>query len=153
MKAGEDFNIAPAAPSQISRIECGMLSYGSDMSLNENPYDINLGKLVNLEKKADCLSRTALTSIKQKGNTRELVGVEIIGEKFSNYVADHLPVYIDEEIVGKITSSAFSPRLNKNIGLALLNTKRNLKPRTITIKLNDNLAEVKICSLPFLRNK
>ena len=153
MRAGEEFNIAPAAPSQISRIECGMLSYGSDMSIKENPYDINLGKLVNLDKKADFLSRTALTEIKQQGNTRELVGVEILGEIFSDYVPDHLPVYIDEEIVGKTTSCVFSPQLNKTIGLALLNTKRNLKPKTITININDKVAEVKICKLPFLRNK
>ena len=153
MKAGEEFNIAPAAPSQISRIECGMLSYGSDMSIKENPYDISLGRLVNLDKKADFLSRTALTEIKQQGNTRELVGVEILGEIFSDYVPDHLPVYIDEEIVGKTTSCVFSPQLNKTIGLALLNTKRNLKPKNITININDKVAEVKICKLPFLRNK
>ena len=153
MKAGEEFNIAPAAPSQISRIECGMLSYGSDMSIKENPYDINLGRLVNLDKKADFLSRTALTEIKQQGNTRELVGIEILGEIFSDYIPDHLPVYIDEEIVGKTTSCVFSPQLNKTIGLALLNTKRNLKPKTITININDKVAEAKICKLPFLRNK
>ena len=153
MKAGKEFNITPAAPSQISRIESGMLSYGSDISLKENPYDISLGKLVNLEKKADFLSRTALTEIKQQGNTRELVGVEILGEIFSDYVPDHLPVYIDEEIVGKTTSCVFSPQLNKTIGLALLNTKRNLKPKNITININDKVAEVKICKLPFLRNK
>ena len=153
MKAGEEFNIAPAAPSQISRIECGMLSYGSDMSIKENPYDISLGRLVNLNKKADFLSKTALMEIKQQGNTRELVGVEILGEIFSYYVPDHLPVYIDEEIVGKTTSCVFSPQLNKTIGLALLNTKRNLKPKTITINIKNNLAEVKICKLPFLRNK
>ena len=153
MKAGEEFNIAPAAPSQISRIECGMLSYGSDMSIKENPYDISLGRLVNLDKKADFLSRVALTEIKQKGNTRELVGIEILGEIYIDYIPDHLPVYIDEEIVGKITSCVFSPQLNKTIGLALLKTKRNHKPKTITIKIKDKLAEAKICKLPFLRNK
>ena len=153
MKAGEEFNIAPAAPSQISRIESGMLSYGSDMSIKDNPYDINLGRLVNLDKKADFLSKTALTVINQQGNSRELVGVEIIGEMFIDYIADHLPVYIDEEIVGKITSSVFSPQLKKTIGLALLNTKRNLESETITTKVNDNVVKVKICTLPFLRNK
>ena len=55
MNAGKDFNIAPAAPSQINRIESGMLSYGSDMSLKDNPYDVSLGKFVDLDKKADFL--------------------------------------------------------------------------------------------------
>ncbi len=153
MKAGEEFNIAPASPSQISRIECGMLSYGSDMSIKENPYDVSLGRLVNLNKKADFLSRTALMEIKQQGNTRELVGIEILGEIFSDYTPDHLPIYIDEKIVGKTTSCVFSPQLNKTIGLALLNIKRNLKPKTITVNINNKVAEAKICKLPFLRNK
>ena len=144
---------APAAPSQISRIESGMLSYGSDMSLKENPYDVSLGKFVDLDKKADFLSKTSLKLIKQQGNTRELAGVEIVGKKFINYIADHLPIYIGEEIVGKITSSVFSPRLNKTIGLALLNTKKNLISKNITIKIDDNLIAVKICNLPFLRIK
>ena len=153
MESGEEFNIAPAAPSQINRIENGMLSYGSDMSLTENPYDINMDKFVNLEKKADFLSRVALTKIKNQGNSKELVGVEITGETFSNFVFDHLPVYADDKIIGKITSSVFSPRLNKNIGLALLDVKRNIKPESIIIKFNENFFKIKICRLPFLRSK
>ena len=123
------------------------------MSIKENPYDISLGRLVNLDKKADFLSRTALTKIKQQGNTRELVGIEILGEIFSDYISDHLPVYIDEKVVGKTTSCVFSPQLKKTIGLALLSTKRNLESETITIKAKDNVVKVKICTLPFLRNK
>jgi len=153
MDAGKEFNIAPAAPSQISRIESGMLSYGSDISLNENPYDVNLGKFVDLDKKADFLSKISLDSIKQQGNTRELRGVEILGKNFNGYIADHLPIYVEDEIVGKITSSVFSPRLNKTIGFALLNTKKNLISKKIIIKIDDELKEVKFCKLPFLRNK
>ena len=123
------------------------------MSVKENPYDISLGRLVNLDKKADFLSRKALTEIKQQGNTRELVGIEILGEIYIDYIPDHLPVYIDEEIVGKITSCVFSPQLKKTIGLALLDKKRNFKLKTNTIKINDKVVKVRICELPFLRNK
>ena len=51
MQAGQEFKIAPAAPSQISRIESGMLSYGNDMTLDENPFDLGMDKFVNLQKK------------------------------------------------------------------------------------------------------
>ena len=47
MNAGKEYKIAPAAPNQICRIECGLLSYGSDMTLEENPYDLNFEKFVN----------------------------------------------------------------------------------------------------------
>ena len=101
MDAGKDHKIAPACPSQINRVESGMLSYGSDMTLKENPYDINLGKFVNLDKQADFLSKEALTNIKLKGITRKMVGVEIMGKTSDEFVRDHLPVYDGTKIIGK----------------------------------------------------
>ncbi len=153
MEAGQEYNIAPAAPSQINRIECGMLSYGSDMTLEENPYDLNLGKFVNLEKKSDFLSRDALKLIYQNGPKKDLVGIEIGGEPFSDYVGDHLEMYINNKPIGKITSSVYSPRLKKNIGLALINRNKKNQIENYQLKVNNNFIPVKICKLPFLRNK
>ena len=152
MKAGKDYKIAPAAPSQINRIENGMLSYGSDMTVNDNPYDISLGKFVDLDKKADFLSRDALTFIKQKGITKELVGIEIMEKISDAFIRDHLPVYDEEKIIGKITSSAYSPRLKKNIGLAILDKKRN-NSKNLKIEYNNRSIEIKVSTLPFLSNK
>ena len=67
MDAGMEYKIAAGAPSQINRIENGMLSYGSDMTLNENPFEINMGKFVNLDKKAGFLSKEALNQIYKQG--------------------------------------------------------------------------------------
>jgi len=152
MDAGKEYNIAPAAPSQISRIECGMLSYGSDMNLQENPYDISLGKFVDLNKKAIFLSKEALTSIKQKGITKELVGVEIAEKTTDEFVRDHLPIYDEKNCVGKITSSVYSPRLEKNIGLAIMD-KKNRDSKNLKLKYNNRSIKIKISKLPFLRNK
>ena len=153
MSAGKNFNIAPAAPSQINRIEGGMLSYGSDMTLEQNPYDINLGKFVNLDKKSDFLSKKSLTRIKNEGFKKELVGIEILGEPFNDYVPDHLILYFNNEAVGKITSSAYSPRLKKNIGLAIINKRDKPISEGYKVNIREKLSEVKICTLPFLRNK
>ena len=153
MNAGKDFNIAPAAPSQINRIESGMLSYGSDMSLKHNPYDISLGKLVNLDKKRDFLSKKSLTLIKNEGLTKELVGIEILGEPFGDFVSDHLILYSNNNAVGEITSSVYSPRLKKNIGLAIIKKRKASAPENYKVNIKGNQLEVKICTLPFLRNK
>ena len=152
MEAGKEFKIAPAAPSQINRIECGMLSYGSDMTLNENPYDISLGKFVNLNKKADFLSKNCLQSINNDGIIKELVGVEII-EKISNdFIRDHFPIIDDQKIVGKITSSCYSPRLKKNIGLAILESKYK-NSKNLKLNYNEKCVGLKVSQLPFIRNK
>tara|TARA_Y100000590_G_scaffold92957_1_gene105228 strand:- start:5680 stop:6804 length:1125 start_codon:yes stop_codon:yes gene_type:complete len=153
MEAGKEYKIAPAAPSQISRIECGMLSYGSDMSLNENPFDISQDKFVNLDKKMDFLSKDSLTLIKQNGKTKKLVGVEIM-EKISNeFIRDHLPIYDNKKIVGKITSSVFSPRLDKYIGLALIDKKIDINEKNLYLDYQNKSIEIQIAELPFLRNK
>ena len=152
MEAGKEYNIAPAAPSQINRIESGMLSYGSDMGLAENPYDISLEKFVNLDKKADFLSKEALKLISKQGNSRELVGVEIMKKTSDKFIRDHIPVYENNIIVGKITSSVYSPRLKKNIGLAIIN-KKNKNSQNLKIEFNNQSIKVEIADLPFLRNK
>ena len=57
------------------------------------------------------------------------------------------------KIVGKITSNVFSPRLKKNIGLALLDRNRDLNSTNLYLVYNDRSIEIKISKLPFLRNK
>ena len=153
MDSGKEYKIAPAAPSQINRIEHGMLSYGSDMTLNENPFEISMDKFVNLDKEAEFLSRDSLTLIKKQGNTKELVGVEIMGKTSDEFISDHLPVYDNNKIVGKITSSVYSPRLKKNIGLALLDRNRDLNSTNLYLVYNNRSIEIKISKLPFIRNK
>ena len=153
MEAGKDYKIAPAAPSQINRIENGMLSYGSDMTLNENPFDIGLEKLVDLNKQANFLSKKALNKVNQLGAKKELIGIEIISEPFNEFVADHLILLFNNQQIGKITSSVYSPRLKKNIGLALIDRRSENINEGYTVNINGSSAKVKICNLPFLRNK
>ena len=153
MQAGAEFNIAPAAPSQISRIESGMLSYGNDMTLDENPFDLSMEKFVNLQKKADFLSKKALTEIHKNGPTKELIGIEIPGNFQDEFSSDYIPIYFDNEKIGKITSSVYSPRLKKNIALGIIKKRTESVNGSYFIKKNNSEFEINVCDLPFLRNK
>ncbi len=79
--AGQAYNVTPGAPSQILRVEAGMLSYGTDMSLENNPYEINLGWTVDLGQSAEFISKEALARIKNDGVTQRLLGAVLEGEK------------------------------------------------------------------------
>ena len=151
MEKGKEFNIKPATPNQISRIECGMLSYGSDMSLNENPYDINMSKFVNLDKKANFLSYDALLKIEKEKKYKKLVGIELSSSKRIDYSPDHTPIIYKNKIVGKITSSVYSPRLKKNIALGLV--EYSALEEDCYIKTSAGTKNILFCDLPFLRNK
>src|SRR3989449_8716713 len=64
MKAGKPYNIRPTGPSDIRRIEAGILNYSAEIKLEENPYEGELGPLVDLDKAGDFIGRAALPRIK-----------------------------------------------------------------------------------------
>jgi aminomethyltransferase len=119
MEAGKPDNIAPTGPSDIRRIEAGILNYGIDMTLAENPYEVGLERLVELDQKADFIGKEALRRIKAEGVKRKLVGVEIDGAPLDLNLT-RWPVSRVGKEAGHVTSAVFSPRLKKNIGYAML---------------------------------
>lgn len=120
LEAGKPYNIRPTGPSEIRRIEAGILNYGSDMTLENNPYEVGLGWLVDLDKEADFIGREALKRIKAEGVKRRLVGVEIHGEPFQGLLQEFWPVRRSGQRVGHLTVLVHSPRLKKNIGYAMV---------------------------------
>ncbi len=60
IEAGEPHNIKPITPSDIRRVEAGILNYGSDITLDNNPYEVGLGWLVDLEQEAEFIGKEAL---------------------------------------------------------------------------------------------
>jgi aminomethyltransferase len=117
MRAGEPYNIAPTGPSDIRRIEAGILNYGIDMTLEHNPYEVSLGWLVDLEQEADFIGREALSKIHAEGVDRKLVGIEIEGDRLDLNMT-RWPVMEGSHRIGHVTSAVYSPRLNKNIAYA-----------------------------------
>ena len=116
MEAGKPYNIAPTGPSDIRRIEAGILNYGADMTIENNPYEVALGWLVNLKQEADFIGKEALRKIKEEGVKKKLVGVEIEGDRIE-FNKEKWQVAHDGEQIGLVTSAIYSPRLKKNIGL------------------------------------
>ena len=75
MAAGKPFGLAPGHTSTIRRIEAGMLSYHSDMDIDTNPFEVGLGRLVDLDTQANYIGKAALQRIASEGVSRLLVGL------------------------------------------------------------------------------
>jgi len=116
MAAGEPHQIKPTGPSDIRRIEGGIFNWGADMTYENNPFELGLGRLVDLD--VDCIARDALRNIKDVGITQKIVGVELDGDRFPTLNFTKWPASVDGDQVGKVTSAIYSPRLEKNIGYA-----------------------------------
>ena len=120
MEVGGPLGLHPGHTSSIRRIEGAMLSYHADMTLKNNPFELGLERLVDLDMEADFVSKSALKRIKEEGVTQRLVGLELEGPPLAGSNDEHWPVTRDGEIIGRVTSAIFSPRLKKNIALAML---------------------------------
>lgn len=120
MEAGKPHNIIVTGPSLIRRLEFGIRNYGQDMRLEHNPYEIGFGWTVDLDQEADFMGKEALKRIKAQGITRKLVGVEIDGDRIPGWNEEYWPVHSDGKAIGQVTTGAYSPRLEKNIGYAMV---------------------------------
>jgi glycine cleavage system aminomethyltransferase T len=126
IQAGEPHGLVPIGPSHIRRIEGGILAHGADMTIENNPYEVGYGYkwMVEFDQEADFVGKEALRRISEEGVKQKLVGVEIRGESLGAYndgsMIDFFPVCDEGRHVGKVTSACYSPRLEKNIGFAMV---------------------------------
>jgi aminomethyltransferase len=116
LEAGEEFGIRVAAPSMAKRIEAGMMNHGSDMTIENNPFQImGLERLVE-DQPQDYIGKAALEAIRRDGVKDKLVGIEFEGDALGIDPSDFWPVFHDGAEVGKVTDAVWSPRLKRNIG-------------------------------------
>jgi aminomethyltransferase len=116
LEAGEEFEIRVAAPSMAKRIEAGMMNYGSDMTIENNPFQImGLERLVEQQSR-DYIGKTALERIRSTGVKDKLVGIEFEGDALDLDPADFWPAFHEGREVGRVTDAVWSPRLERNIG-------------------------------------
>ena len=119
--AAKEFNGRVIAPNTIRTIEGGLLSYGSDFGRTHNPFTIGFGRLVDLDQDADFIGKEALKAIKEKGLTEKLVGIELEGDPIRQAPENFWPIRnSDNKKIGRVSRAFFSPRLQKNIGLGIV---------------------------------
>ena len=144
MAVGGPLGLKPGHTSSIRRIEAGMLSYHADMTLANNPYEMGMGRLVDLDMEADFISKAALTLFKERGMSQQLVGLEIDGAPFVGSNDFFWPVLKEGVKVGTVTSAIYSPRLQKNIALAMISIDHTASGRVLQV---DKLSETRACTV------
>lgn len=120
MAVGMPMGLKPGHTSSIRRIEGGMLSYHADADIHTNPFELGLDRLVNLDMDAEFIGKFALQRIRDNGVSRKQVGLIIEGDAMSGPNTSFWTINLNGEAVGKVTSAVYSPRLKKNIALAMV---------------------------------
>jgi aminomethyltransferase len=119
MDAGKGDGLVPVGlgARDTLRLEARMPLYGQELSDEISPYEAGLGWAVNL-KKGDFTGREHMERVKTEGPKRKAVGFATTGR--TGAPRTHAIVQADGQDVGEVTSGTFSPTLQQNIGLALI---------------------------------
>lgn len=136
MAAGKPHQIRPTGPSDIRRVEAGILNWGADMTLEDNVYEAGLDWLIDDDKGADYIGRAALERVRAAGVTRKLVGIEIAGAPIA-FNMTKWPVTAGGAVVGRVTSAVWSPRLERNIGYAMLPIAHTALGASVEVEIPD----------------
>ena len=155
LEAGRPHGIAVTGPSDIRRVEAGILGYGCDISLDTNPYEAGLDWMLEPEKAADFIGKAALRRIKQKGVARRLVGIELACDPLpSGSFEDRWPAFDGGPTaggeIGEVTVALYSPRLEKNIGYAMVRTGFTDSGATFNVETPFGCAPARVVEKPFI---
>jgi len=153
MESGSHHGLKPGHTSTIRRIEGAMLSYHADADINTNPFELGLDRLVSLDSDIEFIGKAALKKIKADGIKRKQVGLEINCEPLSGPNTTFWSIKKDNNKIGKVTSAVYSPRLKKNIALAMINIENSEIGTSLEVNTNKGNFEAIIVEKPFFDPK
>ena len=123
------------------RIEAGLLSAGQDFSIETNPFSVGLGHFVDLEKD-DFIGKKALLNANKECRSWGIRVVDGIAKKGRS-------LKLNGKIVGKVTSSTWSPYQVCGVGIALLDNSEIGPGTVIDVECIDNkIHKAELCKLP-----
>ena len=149
MEAGKEHGLEPGHKSSIRRIEGGMLSYHADADINTNPFELGLDRLVYLDSKIDFIGKDSLKKIKKDGIKRKQIGLELQCKPLIGPNTKFWPISIDGRKIGKVTSAVYSPRLKKNIALAMVEIDHSEIGNIMIVDIDDVKVKSLVIEKPF----
>lgn len=119
LQTGQSVGIAPIGlgARDTLRLEARMPLYGQELGDEISPYEAGLGWAVSFTK-GDFVGRGPMAEVKADGAKRRTVGFTTTSR--SGAPRTHCDVQVDGQTVGEVTSGTYSPTLERNIGLALI---------------------------------
>ena len=153
MAAGKNFGLKPGHTSSIRRIEGAMLSYHADADIHTNPFEVGLDRLVSFNTDIDYVGKEALKKIKTEGIKRKQIGLILNCDPLKGPNTTFWEIIKDNKIIGKVTSAVYSPRLKKNIALAIISIGESKIGNIIDVKTSDSVIKGTIVEKPFFDPK
>ena len=154
IEAGKEFNITPYGTEtmHLLRAEKGFIIVGQDTDGTMTPIDLQMDWIVS-KKKYDFIGKRSLyRSDTMREDRKQLVGLltddpKVVLEEGAQIVSEleKKPV----EMLGHVTSSYFSPNLNKSIALAVVRGGKDMMGKKLFIPMEDKTINVTVSNPVF----
>ncbi|MCE2517003.1 MAG: glycine cleavage system protein T [Alphaproteobacteria bacterium] len=148
-EAGEAYGIGPGAPNYIERVESGLISVNADTDDDANPFEMGMGKFIDLDQDVDYVGKAALKQIAADGPARKFCGVVMDGDKLASTNAHRWDIEQNGRYVGFASAAAYSPRLDQNIAVALITTEAAESGAEMQVMTDHGVRNAVATSLPF----
>lgn len=142
-----DDRVKPAGlgARDLLRIEMGYSLYGHELSEEISPLEAGLTRFVDFNK--SFYGKEALEQQRQQGVLRKIKG--FISSSRRSPRADHQIFSSDRKVIGVVTSGAFSPYLNRGIGIGFIQENDDGIGQQIFFGDNKHKFEAVIARKPF----
>jgi glycine cleavage system aminomethyltransferase T len=148
-EAGAPWGIGPGNPNWCERIESGLVSYGGDTDDETSPFEVRMGKYVDLGVPDDTIGIGALRRIAAEGPKRHMLGAVIDGGAPLGPALGWRTITQGGRTVGHLTNGVFSKRMKTNIGFALVSSALAVGDM-VEVGLEDGPRPARLTDLPFL---
>ena len=148
-EAGKPWGIGPGAPATAERTESGLVSVGADTDADTNPFEVRLGKYVDVDVPDEVMGIKALRKIKMDGPKRHQLGLVLEGDKPLPLGFRREDILHEDARAGMMTNCVWSPRMKANIGYALISVDVKAGD-TVQVQRNGGAVAARLVELPFL---
>ena len=154
METGKEYNITPYGTEtmHLLRAEKGFIIVGQDTDGTMTPIDLQMDWIVS-KKKYDFIGKRSLyRSDTMREDRKQLVG--LITDDPNEVLEEGAQIVQDEkkkpiEMLGHVTSSYFSPNLNKSIALAVVRNGKKLKGHKLYVPMKNKTINVTVSDFIF----
>jgi len=149
-EAGAPYDIGPGSPNHMERVENALLSFGGDTDAETNPFEVRMGKYVDLDAPDFVIGIRALWDVDREGPERHQLGV--ILDHDGRLTHHDLPSQVSRANApaGKMTTNTWSPRLERNIGICLVSVGLAAGDRVSVALPDGRHVAGTMCELPFI---
>lgn len=133
----------------ILRLEMGYSLYGNDIDEDANPFQANLGWVVDLHKEF-FIGKKSLFQEYKKGMDKKLKGFIVLDKAI---IRRGYEIFKNNTKIGYITSGGYSPVLERSIGLGYVDKNFSKLGNILNVKIRDNFYKLKVIKIPFIESK